>query len=339
MKGPTDRDDDRLDGGDETPGLDVSSPIHVPYEVELPGFSGPLELLLHLIRKHKLDIIDIPVGFITQKYLEYIDAMKVLNLDVASEYLEMAATLTRIKSRMLLPVGAQVAEEAEGKEPEDPRAELVRRLLEYEKYRDAADKLGALSQLQRDVFTRPPEHAGPGGDRPLAEVGIGALLDAFAAVLKRVKPDLAREVTVERISVANRIQELVAFLETRHRVRFEQFFEGIATKFDVVVTFLALLEMTKLHMARLLQAGPGTPLLVDFVGKVDAAADALTADERPVEPEPEKPPTIVPAPPVDEFGETLEVELRRLEIENPASESTEEPPPAEEPEGTEKEEE
>jgi segregation and condensation protein A len=320
------RDDDRLDGGDEAPELDVGSPIHVPYEVDLPGFSGPLELLLHLIRKHKLDIIDIPVGFITEKYLEYIDAMKVLNLDVASDYLEMAATLTRIKSRMLLPVGEQLAEEGEGKEPEDPRAELVRRLLEYEKYRDAADKLGALSQLHRDVFARPPEHSGPGGDRPLAEVGIGALLDAFAAVLKRVKPDLAREVTVERISVANRIQELVAFMETRHRVRFEQLFERIVNKFDVVVTFLALLEMTKLHMARLLQAGPGTPLLIDYVGRAsDVAAGAITADERPVEPEPgEKPPTVVPAPPVDEFGDTLEVELPPLAIENPASAAEEE---------------
>jgi segregation and condensation protein A len=275
-----DRDDELLEGGADEPAAGESSAIHVPYEVDLPGFSGPLELLLHLIRKHKLDIIDIPVGFITEKYLEYIDAMKVLNLDVAAEYLEMAATLTRIKSRMLLPVGEQGEEAAAGEEPADPRAELVRRLLEYQKYRDAADQRGALNQLQRDVFARPPEHSAGPADRPLAEVGLGALLDAFAAVLQRVRPDLAREVTVERISVAHRIQELLVLLETRRRVRFEQFFEKVASKFDVVVTFLALLEMTKLHMTRLLQAGPGTPLMVDFVGRLDPSGD-ITVDRPP----------------------------------------------------------
>ncbi|MBI5489239.1 MAG: segregation/condensation protein A [Deltaproteobacteria bacterium] len=267
------------EGRDDAPGgpEGTGAPIHVPYELELPGFSGPLELLLHLIRKHKLDILDIPVGFVTEKYLEYIDAMKVINLDVAGEYLEMAATLTNIKSRMLLPANAAEPEEAVAEEQGDPRAELVRRLLEYQKYRDAADQLGALDQLQRDVFARQAERTVGPADRPLAEVGLGALLDAFAAVLKRVRPDLAREVTSERISVAQRIQEIVGLLEVRRRIRFEQFFEGAAGRFDVVVTFLALLEMTKLHMTRLLQAGPDTPLLVDFVGRVDGTAD-VTSD-------------------------------------------------------------
>jgi segregation and condensation protein A len=278
MTDARDRDRDRTTAGDDEPaGFDPSSPIHVPYEVELPGFSGPLELLLHLIRKHKLDILDIPVGFITEKYLEYIAAMKILNLDVAGDYLEMAATLARIKSRMMLPVGEGTEEEQVAEEPGDPRAELVRRLLEYQKYRDAADQLGALDQLQRDVFARQAERLAGTEERPLAEVGIGALLDAFAAVLQRVKPDLAREVTVERISVANRIQELVAILETRQRMRFEQLFERASTKLDVVVTFLALLEMTKLRMTRLLQAAPDTPLLVEFVGRVQTDAE-LTSD-------------------------------------------------------------
>ncbi|MBI5499884.1 MAG: segregation/condensation protein A [Deltaproteobacteria bacterium] len=269
------------EGRDDAPGGSegTEAPIHVPYELELPGFSGPLELLLHLIRKHKLDILDIPVAFVTEKYLEYIDAMKVINLDVAGEYLEMAATLTNIKSRMLLPASAAQPEETVAEEPGDPRAELVRRLLEYQKYRDAADRLGALDQLQRDVFARRAERTVGPGDRPLAEVGLGALLDAFASVLKRVKPDVAREVTSERISVAQRIQEIVALLEIRRRIRFEQFFEGAAGRFDVVVTFLALLEMTKLHMTRLLQAGPDTPLLVDFVGRVDGTAE-VTSDLR-----------------------------------------------------------
>jgi len=287
MTDARDHDDDRTTAVDDAPaGFDPSSPIHVPYEVELPGFSGPLELLLHLIRKHKLDILDIPVGFVTEKYLEYIEAMKVLNLDVAGDYLEMAATLARIKSRMMLPVGEGTAEEQQAEEPGDPRAELVRRLLEYQKYRDAADQLGALDQLQRDVFARQAERLAGTEERPLAEVGVGALLDAFAAVLQRVKPDLAREITVERISVAHRIQELVALLETRHRVRFEQLFERASMKFDIVVTFLALLEMTKLHMTRLLQAAPDTPLLVEFVGRVGTDAE-LTSDRATLTTDPE----------------------------------------------------
>ena len=275
---------DRDDAPEAGSPLELGSPIHVPYEVEVPGFSGPLELLLHLCRKHKLEILDIPVGFVTQKYLEYLDAMKTLNLDVAAEYLEMAATLTRIKSRMLLPSGADT-EEAEGaEEAGDPRAELVRRLLEYQKYRDAADRLAARAQLDRDVFVRRAERPGGTGERQLAEVGLGALLDAFAGVLKRVRADVAREITVERISVANRIQEIVALLQDRRRMRFEQLFEEVATRFDLVVTFLALLEMTKLRMTRLLQAGPEAPLLVEFVGAstdAELAADRVTADVAP----------------------------------------------------------
>ena len=277
MTKPTGRDDEP--GGAEGP----DAPIHIPYELELPGFSGPLELLLHLTRKHKIDILDIPVAFVTEKYLEYIDAMKVLNLDVAGEYLEMAATLINIKSRMLLPASAAQADDAASEEQEDPRAELVRRLLEYQKYRDAADRLGALDQLQRDVFARQAERTVGPADRPLAEVGLGALLDAFTAVLKRMKPDAAREVTAERISVAQRIQELVELLESRRRVRFDQLFDASAGRLVVVVTFLALLEMTKLKMTRLVQAGPGTPLLVDFVGRVNGSASAEVTVDRPAD--------------------------------------------------------
>jgi len=296
---------DEADRRDEAPEaeepLDLGAPIHVPYEVEVPGFSGPLELLLHLCRKHKIDILDIPVGFITQQYLEYLAAMKTLNLDVAAEYLEMAATLTRIKSRMLLPTGADV-EEPEGPEEQgDPRAELVRRLLEYQKYRDAADRLAARPQLDRDVFVRRGgERVEVTGERPLAEVGLGALLDAIVAVLKRVGADAARQITVERVSVAQRIQELVTLLQERRRVRFEQLFEGSVTRFDVVVTFLALLEMTKLRMTRLLQAGLDAPLLVEFVGAApggDVPTDAVTADAPPPSPEPADAPAPDGGPP------------------------------------------
>jgi segregation and condensation protein A len=244
-------------------------PIHVPYEVEVPGFAGPLELLLHLIRKHRIDILDIPISFITEKYLAYIDAMRALNLDVAGEYLEMAATLARIKSRMMLPAGSETEPETTGEEAGDPRTELVRRLLEYQKFRDAGDRLLDRPLLQRDVFTRPRDRVSDDADRPLGEVGLGALLDAFSRVLARTNLDVGRQVTAERMSVAERIQQLVAILGERKRVVFEQIFDKDVTRFDVVITLLALLEMTKLRMTRLLQAGPGAPLYVDFVGAVD----------------------------------------------------------------------
>jgi segregation and condensation protein A len=260
------RDEDETGAGDAAPGIPAEVGVHAPCEVDLPGFSGPLELLLHLIRKHKLDILDIPVGFVTEKYLEYIDMMKVLDLDVAAEYLEMAATLVRMKSRMLLPSGETLEEEAGEEGAGDPRAELARRLLEYQKYRDAAEQLWERALLHRDVFVR---EAGPPldqGGRPLAEAGLGALLDAFGAVLKRLRPDVARQITVERVSITQRIHELVEVLRSRRRVRFDQLFEKASDRFDLVVTFLALLEMTRLRMTRLLQAGPDAPLLVDFVG-------------------------------------------------------------------------
>jgi segregation and condensation protein A len=274
---------DRDDGAPEPddglaapPESAADDPRHVPYEVEVPGFVGPLELLLHLIRKHKLDILDIPVSFITEKYLEYIEMMKELNLDVAAEYLEMAATLTRIKSRMLLPPDEVSGSDDEpAAEPEDPRAELVRRLLEYQKYRDAADQLWRRDVLGRDVFVREPakDPAVPASERPLESFGLGLLLDAFAGVLRRAEGRVAHEVTVERMSVAARIHELLDFLKDRRRVRFEQLFPDGAGRDAWVVTFLALLEMTKLHLTRLAQAGPGGPLVVDFVGAVEEGGD------------------------------------------------------------------
>ncbi len=245
------------------------APRHVPCEVDVPGFSGPLELLLHLIRKHKLDILDIPMSFVTEKYLEYLDTMLVLNLDVAAEYLEMAATLVRIKSRMLLPAGADEPEAQPGEEPEDPRAELVKRLLEYQRYRDAADRLLERDILQRDVFLRARPEPKDDADRPLDEVGIGALLDAFAVLARRAQVDIAHQVTIERVSVAQRIQELVDLLRERKRIVFERLFDGQPSRVDIVVTLLALLEMTRLHMTRLLQADADGPLYVDFIG--DAA--------------------------------------------------------------------
>jgi segregation and condensation protein A len=221
------------------------------YRVRLSTFEGPLDLLLHLIREHQVEILDIPVAFVTEKYLEYLDLMRVLNLDIAGEYLLMAATLVHMKSKMLLPRPVEAEEE---EEEGDPRAALVRRLLEYQKYKDAAQQLAARQLLHTDVFPRAvaPEDA-PHEDAPLSEVSVFQLLEAFAEVLKRVG-GAANEVEVDRMSVTERIQELVDRLAHVERLEFRELFEGALDRQMVVVTFLALLEMARLRMLRLFQA-------------------------------------------------------------------------------------
>src|SRR5262249_24948156 len=154
-------------------------------ELKAAGFEGPLDLLLHLIQEHQLDILDIPVSFITQKYLEYIALMRVLSIDVASEYLVMAATLAHIKSKMLLPTPPAGQDDELIEQEEDPRAELVRRLLEYQKYKTAAADLADRGTLGRDVFARGVPESVPDGPAPLAPIGLFSLPDAFEGVLKR----------------------------------------------------------------------------------------------------------------------------------------------------------
>lgn len=256
------------------------------YRVKLPVFEGPLDLLLHLIKQHEIDILDIPVAFITAKYLEYLDLMRVLNLDVAGEYLLMAATLAHLKSKMLLPRPVEAEDEEEGP---DPRAELVRRLLEYQKYKDAALRLGERQLLYRDVFPRAasPEDA-PREDAPLAEVSVFHLLEAFANVLRRVGGTLSHEIDVDRMSVTERIQQLVDRLATVERARFDELFDEASTVSMMVVTFLALLEMARLRMLRLFQEEPRGVIWIAPTG-LSAAGTAPSEDAfayRPIEPTP-----------------------------------------------------
>ena len=249
------------------------------YRVQLPTFEGPLDLLLHLIQKHELDIMDIPISFVTEKYVEYIALMQELSIDVASEYLVMAATLAYIKSRSLLPVAPEEREDGEEEEL-DPRAELVRRLLEYQKYKLAALQLGERSVLGRDTFVRgsaTPEVEGPA---PLAPVGMFQLLDAFHKVLERVRRTADHEIDFERTSISERINQLSDVLRGRRRLRFEELFEGAVTKVEVVVTFLALLEMTRLRLTRVHQAGPFEPITVELavVDEADEAEEAASEE-------------------------------------------------------------
>jgi segregation and condensation protein A len=244
------------------------------YVVSLQVFEGPLDMLLYLIRKHELDIFDIPIGFITQKYLEYLNLMQELNLDLASEFIEMAAQLTYIKSRMMLPADP-TADEDPGLEPgEDPREELVRALLEYQKYKTAAEALAAMPQAGRDTFTPPPTE--PPEERDLAPPGLFALVAALQKVLDRVGAgDGSREISVTRISISARISQIYDALRLRKRMPFLELFDGYVTRGDIVVTFLAILEMTKLGLTHLHQAGPDNEIHITAAADEDDAVKII----------------------------------------------------------------
>jgi segregation and condensation protein A len=317
------------------------------YNVALPSnaFEGPLDLLLHLCQKHELDILDIPISFVTEKYLEYLSVMALGNLDVASEYLLMAATLAHIKSKMLLPVVPSGQEDDVFEEEEDPREALIRRLLEYQKYKAAANDLLSRGVAGNDVFPRGStlEEAVHTGLAPLAEVPLFALVDAFQSVLARSKVKISHDIVADRISLADRIQEVSAVLTARGRVAFLDLFEGVRSKFDLVITFLALLEMTKLRMTRITQTEALAPIYVEATGEqvdIDTEVDdedsapVVAAAETEVEPTPEDVPEWAP-----HSTPEMEMETEMGASEQPPHEdpvTPEEPvsddPPAERPE-------
>lgn len=266
---PDDRRPERPDHGETAPVERASSPREggsaEPYRVELPEFEGPLDLLLHLIQKHELDILNIPIGFIAQKYFEYIRTMEQLSIDVASDYLVMAATLVHIKSRALLPPDPSAADDGElPDEEEDPRAELVRRLLEYQKYKLAAEQLGGRSVLGRDVFPRGSSVEASSGPAPLLPLSLFKLVDAFEEVLKRAKRVEDHQIDFERISISERIGEISELLRSRGPLPFAELFAQDSSRAEMIVTFLALLEMTKLRMTFLFQDNPLDPIVVEL---------------------------------------------------------------------------
>jgi len=244
------------------------------YKIELEVFEGPLDLLLHLVKKHELNILDIPIGFVTEKYLEYLDAMQLLDIDVAGEYLVMAATLCHIKSRELLPTPEVEDEELaleEGEEAEeiDPRADLIRRLLEYQKYKEAGDHLGGRPVVGRNVWSRGaaledavPEDVDPDAMAPLAMFPVHRLIEAFDRIMRRAKVKVSHDVIIDRLSVSQKIAELTDRLEHEGAFTFTSMFrflrDGVEVtaaevKHEAVVTFLALLEMAKLRLIALSQ--------------------------------------------------------------------------------------
>ncbi|MGA2462761.1 MAG: segregation/condensation protein A [Thermodesulfobacteriota bacterium] len=233
---------------------DSSSVGNSPYTVRLEMFEGPLDLLLHLIHKNELDITNIPIALITEQYLEYLKLMKVLNLDMAGEYLLMASTLLYIKSKMLLPASSEEGEE----EGEDPRAELVRRLLEYQKYKAAAAELEKRPMLDRDVFLRSTSmEVEDAGEEERVEVNLFELIEAFRKILERVKTEEFHEVILDRLSVEEKAQEIFYLLQREKRsMAFHLLFPEQASRRVIIITFLAILELVKMKLVRVFQLTP-----------------------------------------------------------------------------------
>ena len=231
------------------------------YPVRLQNFEGPLDLLLHLIKKNEVSIYDIPIARIAQQYIDYIDLMQELNLDVAGEFLVMAATLIHIKSRMLLPRPDPSQEDPE----EDPREALMRRLLEHQKFKAAAELLHERETLRSAQWTRPDgpiaEIAGEPPE-PEIEVDLFSLITAFRAVVERAKARPKVYLPAEQIPIEDRIEQLLARLSETEACGFEDLFEDVQTRAGLVVTFLALLEMIRLKLIRVFQSGVVGPIRV-----------------------------------------------------------------------------
>ncbi len=227
------------------------------YEVKLEIFEGPLDLLLHLIKKNEINIYDIPITLITEQYLSHIEMMKSLNLDVAGEYLVLAATLIHIKSKMLLP---SPEENLEGEEDEaDPRSELVMQLLEYEVFKEAATQLGQRPLLERDVFKRgssaEEKNVDEGKDEIDVDLNVFDLVEAFYRIISTLEKTELMEIDMEKMSLTEKINEIMDRLAEKKKMTFPELLGGQLNKRMILYTFLAILELMRLRMIRVYQTG------------------------------------------------------------------------------------
>jgi segregation and condensation protein A len=221
------------------------------YQIQLEDvFEGPMDLLVHLIKKNELDIYDIPIALITEQYLQYVEWMKALNVEFAGDFIVMASTLTQIKSRMLLPV-----HEGDEEEDEDPRLELTRPLLEYLQMKSVADQLVERNLLGEKTFIRNPSRdeflTNP--DDEYIKIGLFELIDAFQKILDRIPDDHRVDMTTDGISVRDKITQIVDILETKGSITFLELFSDSPNRQEVIITFLAILEMVKLTLIRVVQ--------------------------------------------------------------------------------------
>ncbi len=266
------------EGGDEALARAAAEAFRVtlpPLRAGEPPFEGPLDLILHLVKEHEVDLFDIPIARITESYLATLGALRELDIDVAGEFLHMAAQLMLMKSKLLLP-RTEVAEDAPAEDAGvDPRAELVRRLLEYQKYKAAGEDLGNRDILDRTVFTRragaerPAPVEGPEG---LADVSVFKLIEALDRALAGARNVSPHEVETDRLTISDAISRVAEVLRLRRRATFEELLAGPEerrhVRAEVIATFLAILEMAKLKLIRIYQAaldeaGPGAEILVE----------------------------------------------------------------------------
>ncbi|MBK9517154.1 MAG: segregation/condensation protein A [Anaeromyxobacter sp.] len=261
----TEREERGAEGADGPPLARPDEPFRVslpPFRPGEPPFEGPLDLLLHLVKEHQVQLFDIPIARITESYLATLELMRELDIDLAGGFLDMAAQLMLMKSKLLLP-RTEVAEDAASPEEagNDPRAELVRRLLVYQKYKAAGEELGQRDILDRTVFTRRARSERPaGGDGPegLADVSVFKLIEALDRVLKHARPEKQHEIFTDRLSITDAIARVVEVLRLNRRATFEELLAGPDaaphTRSAIIATFLAILEMAKLKLIRIYQA-------------------------------------------------------------------------------------
>lgn len=263
------------------------------YKVKFEVFEGPLDLLLYLIKKQEVDIYEVNLTTLATQFIEYIETMRLLDLEVAGEFLVMAATLMYIKSRELLPVDQQVTTEGED-DGEDPRWELIRQLVEYKKFKDAAGRLQELEVRQENVFPRTPgriEFEEP-QQLPRAQASLFDLLGAVNAVLQRfAKRDDPREIIEDKWTVSEKIQDLLRITSEQPVLRFTDLFQAAANPGEVVVTFLALLELIRLKQLVAVQPEAFGEIEVRRA-EAGALASAATGSEAPAEPGPAGPNTL-----------------------------------------------
>ena len=224
------------------------------YKIKLEIFEGPLDLLLYLVKKDHLNVYDIPIASVTQQYLDYLELMRLLDLNIAGEFLVMAATLLEIKSKMLLPAQEPSAEEGE---QEDPRAELVKQLLEYEKFKKIAEELRQKEQKRKEVFTRPKvsasEYASTDNTEVYFEASLFDLINAFSQALKEVPTELFYEVIKDEFTIEEKIHQILHLLLDEPLILLSELFKKAKNKFEIIVTFMSILELIRLKEIKIIQ--------------------------------------------------------------------------------------
>lgn len=252
------------------------------YKVSLEVFEGPLDLLLYLIKKDEVDIYDIPIGRITDQYMEYLQLMKVLDLNIAGDFIVMSATLMLIKSRMLLPVDDR--SEPDEEEEEDPRWDLVRQLVEYKKFKDAADHLEELEVHMENVFGRESEHVELGAppEIDMRDASIFDLIASLNEALGRVQEEDLQEIFAEEYTVGQKVTYIVENLKIAKRLSVMDLFSGMTSRQEIVCTFLAVLELIKLNRIAAVQDDHFGDIVVEArepeKTEIDAPEEALLAE-------------------------------------------------------------